>query len=193
MPNLVSQVTMSWNGSELICEAANPTTGAREKLFFSFHDLPLEIQFALRENLSKAKDHAEKVAELTAYNAREAREARERAINERNHQAAIEADQRWQQYLSNLAPHVVAYHEHKKAQRLEKSRRSQEIYMGVATEHGIDLANKITEPTRRPKKVEMTKNGTKVTYYPQTDTFKKVRKTSTKNPVTRSEIADFQF
>src|SRR5215469_13429703 len=49
-----SQITMAWNGSELLVEAANPESGAREKIAIGFLDLPMELQFVLRENLTKA-------------------------------------------------------------------------------------------------------------------------------------------
>src|SRR5215472_13732074 len=115
-----SQITMAWNGSELLVEAANPKSGAREKIAISFSDLPLEMQLVLRTNLDLARNHKEQVEAYNRANSKTAIMAREQFLRDENAKAARERDQRWNQYLSNLAPHVVAYHEHKKALRIAK-------------------------------------------------------------------------
>jgi len=173
-------------------EGASAGVALRRKIAISFSDLPLEIQLQLRDGLVESRKHDERIRELNEKNNENARVAREIEIAENNRRAAQEADERWTQYLLNLAPHVVAWHEHKKAQRIAKSKRSQEIYVGVASDHGVTTANKVIAPERRPSKIEINADGGRTFYYPRTDTYKKVRK-NTKNPVTRTEIADFTF
>lgn len=168
---LTSQVTMAWNGSELLIEAANPESGAREKITsVSFSDLPLEIQMTLRKNLSLAESHYARFQSQIEQAREVNRLAREREIAEVNRLAAIERDARWMKYLENVEPHVAAYHNAKRAARIAKSlETAKQIYGDIAETHGVELANKVIVPGRRPKRIEMTKNGNKVTYYPNTD------------------------
>jgi hypothetical protein len=207
--SITAQITMAWNGSELLVEAANPTTGAREKIStLSFRDLPLEFQLTLTENLRKAKARDEELTARAKQEQNDARESRARAseIARRNselaHQKSHEAaEQRWTQYLSNLPLHVVAYHEHKRELRRAKSlETSRQIYLNMASTpgQGLEFANKIIEPTRRPKRIEVVKNGVRVTYYPQSDddkSTKKAKKAARKNGVHIGHIdtSDFTF
>jgi hypothetical protein len=196
--SITSQVTMAWDGVSLLIEAANPNTGAREKIqSVTISDLPLEIQITLRHNFTLAQARHEAMVELNNYNRTEARLQREHEINENNKREAIAADKRWQDYIAGLAPHVAAYHEFKKSQRIAKSNAtSREIYNTIASTpgQGIEFANKIIEPARRPKRVEMTKNGTRVTYYPQTESTKKAKRNGKKSTSTlRVDTSDFVF
>jgi hypothetical protein len=196
--SITSQVTMAWNGVSLIIEAANPNTGAREKIQgVTLDNLPLEIQITLRHNFTLAQARHEAMVELNNYNKEEARLQREREINENNKREAAASDLRWQNYLAGLAPHVAAYHEFKKSQRLAKSKATARAIWGdVASTpgQGVELANKIIEPARRPKRVEMVKNGVRVTYYPQTESTKKVKKNGKKYSSPLSvDTSDFVF
>jgi hypothetical protein len=189
---------MAWNGVSLLIEAANPNTGAREKVQgVTLNDLPLEIQITLRHNFTLAQARHEAMVELNNYNRTEARLQREREINENNKREAAAADARWQKYLEGLAPHIAGWHAYKRAQRILKSTESsRKIWGDIASTpgQGIELANKIIEPARRPKRVEMTKNGTRVTYYPQTESTKKAKRNGKKSASTlHVDTSDFVF
>ena len=199
---------MSWNGCELKVEAANAANGQREKIIIGFHDLPLEIQFALRENLTRAQAKAEELAARERHNANEASESRARAsevakrVTQLAHEKAhAQAEAKWSEFTANLPSHIVAYHENKRELRRAKSlETSRQIYMGMAVTpgQGIDFANQMIEPARRPKRIEMTQNGNRVTYYPQTadnSATKKAKKAAAKAGVNVGivDTSDFTF
>lgn len=191
--SITSQVTMAWNGRTLIVEAANPTTGAREKLAVTLDQLPYELQVVLKDNLRKAQGHAERLREAATI-----KEQRYAELRAREAQAARESEDRWAQYLSSLAPHIVAWHEHKRSLRIAKSATTaRELWEDIASTKGLGIpaANMAVVPERRPRRIEIHADGSRRTvYYPQTGETKTTRQVKRKTGVTtRFNTSDVTF
>jgi len=196
--SVTSQLVLAWNGTTLQVEASK--NGQRVKLTtVSFADLPGEIQFELQTQLRENQAKAERTT--WAPEASKVDPERERML--RNQAAAEARLKAYAEWYAGLSREQQAAEDLKREQRKEKQdaqRREQgmRVYQRVATDHSIELANKVVDdPTRRPTRVEVSTNGTtKVYYYPRTNKTKRERKWTPKaqgSVLTLKQIKSLKF
>lgn len=155
-----SQLILAWDGLTLKVEAPS-SNGTRKKIEnVSFDDLPETIQFELQTQLAANKAREQHTVEAPSAS----RDSWEETKRNQNKEIAKAREAKHNSWLDSLDPLVADWHREKirKKQEAQEQKRGELIWTRVATDHSVELANRVvTDPARRPKMIVVTKAGAK--------------------------------